>query len=375
MLNIFVLIAIFGSIGLGNCVLLTKSVVCSVPTDCTGLYIADDIAYISSYLSGAEAVHIGDSTPSGDPLTDYCANELCISGKHVYLAGSDDNILYIVNAVTGLLEGQWDEESDAFGLNGVCVSGDYAYVLEAKDISGLNPKIIVLNIQNPAQITKNYEEYVITGGNAAQGISISGNKIYVATVGGIDVFSIGSLGSLAHVGLITGFDCQSGLTDLKVVENKMAYCTCDTDKLYIYDISNTNQVTRMTDYYANNGVTLMGVFYYGGKIYIIDADGDFAELRQGTHSVTIALSTAAENSQIFSFSSEGLGEFTLDHNSGSTTIPATRTFSNVANGYYIIHQDVPSSWALSNIVSSDASKTKYSSDGSSWHSTFAAGDT
>ena len=105
MLNIFVLIAIFGSIGLGNCVLLTKSVVCPVPTDCTGLYIADDIAYISSYLSGAKAVRLGDSTPSDDPLADYCANELCISGKHVYLSGSDENKLYIVNAGTGSLEG------------------------------------------------------------------------------------------------------------------------------------------------------------------------------------------------------------------------------------------------------------------------------
>ncbi len=365
---IFLVLLLLASVDLVNST-MTQSVECSFSgEDPKGFFISNDRAYVANANGGLYVATLGSGSAEILPSTSsYNPYDACISGRYAYLATDDGVVIFDIE--TGAEKGEWSNTDGTYAA-GICVSGSYAYALYSD--YGYTNKVVVLDVSdvdNPS-CEGAYPVSTIYYG----GICVSGGKIYVGTSSGLDVFSIGSPGSLSPLSPISGI---SNVHDVYVVDNAKAYVTVTSgsdDYIKVYDISNPNSILPV-DNYNNGGVTTAGVFFYGGKIYYTDGEQRLAKLQQGTNSLTVTLDTGMESSQTFSFSSEGLGDFALDRNSGSSTYSASKAFSNMADGTYIIHQTVPSSWTLSSIASSDTSKAIYSSDGSSWHPTFAAGDT
>ena len=348
---------------------MTQSVECSFSgEDPKGFFISNDRAYVANANGGLYVATLGSGSAEILPSTSsYNPYDACISGRYAYLATDDGVVIFDIE--TGVKKGEWPNTDGTYAA-GICVSGSYAYALYSD--YGETNMVVVLDVSDVDH--PYYEGAYPVSTIYYGGICVSGGKIYVGTSNGLDVFSIGSSGSLSPLSPISGI---SNVHDVYVVDNAKAYVTVTSgsdDYIKVYDISNPNSILPV-DNYNNGGVTTAGVFFYGGKIYYTDGEQRLAKLQQGTNSLTVTLDTGMESSQTFSFSSEGLGDFTLDRNSGSSTYPTSKAFSNIANGTYIIRQTVPSSWTLSSIASSDTSKAMYSSDGSSWHPTFAAGDT
>lgn len=151
------------------------------------------------------------------------------SGRHVYVASNDNKLLVIFEQAHSAL--QYFYEIGSVYLPGkpedVYVSGNYAYLVG----SGASPFLAVVDVSDPSNPV--VRGSVTTGGRSIQ---VSGNRAYVATPGGLDVYNVSDPENVVLSGSTS--DGASSPSSIYVSGNR-AYVTMETsNSLVVYDISN-----------------------------------------------------------------------------------------------------------------------------------------
>jgi hypothetical protein len=332
-----------------------------------GIFVLNDRAYLASDADGGKIFVLPvNPISSGDNFSVYYpAYDVFVAGSTAYVTESSYGVEVVSAANGGHLGWFQNWDSNLFAI-GIYISGHYAYV-GAYNGTTSNGKLVVYDIaapnNNPTYVNTIEAHSMI--GYVGGGLCVLDGKIYLATASYVDVFSISdpatpSLDSSLSI---------SGAYDVHVLAGKVyVVAPSSTPSVTVRDLSNPSIV--LDCYNAGSPYAIQS---YGGKVYIVGPNG-LEELSVGSGSLTVALDANPIDPQDFSFLGDDLGSFILDDDDDPIN-SNTKTFSSMAVGYYAFHQSVPSGWILSNIAASDSSKVKYSSDGSSWHSTFVSGDT
>jgi hypothetical protein len=189
--------------------------------------VAGPYAYVSI---GAGGLRIIDVSSSDSPAevgfygTVGAVWDVAISGSYAYLAGADGLSVVDVSTPSDPLEvGLYPVPP--YGINGIAVAGNYAYLVDANVGGGLR----VVSISDPANpVEVGFYETPA----AAENVAIAGTYAYVAdNVGGLRVVNVSNPASPSEVASISTWVAF----DVAVVDG-YAYVT-DGDGLRVVDVS------------------------------------------------------------------------------------------------------------------------------------------
>ncbi len=212
-------------------------------------YGVGNILKIADYSDGSNPVNLS-STPLNAAI-----DEIVKSGIYAYVvAGNELVIVNTQNPTSTLITG-----SIAFNnrVRSVATKQNYAY------LAGGDDGLIIVDISNPAspvQVAK-----VDTIGYS-QGISVSGDYVYVGTGGNLDIFNISN--PLSPVWL-TSFGVDDWTQNVSV-SGSYAYISDYSYGIYVVDVSNPANPTQIG--YAATGYRTTKVVFDGNYAFVSNGD-------------------------------------------------------------------------------------------------------
>lgn len=162
----------------------------------------------------------------------------------------------------------------------VAVSGPYAYI-------GMGPRLLVLNVSDPAHPTLTGQSDVLPG--IVQDVAIAGNYVYVIGNEYKARLWILSVADPAHPTVVNSLDFQADAKRVAVSGNR-AYVTVAGKGLQILDISNPASPTLLGTASADGSfVAVAGDYAYvlGSRLYIVDVANPSSPVQVGVYTYTL----------------------------------------------------------------------------------------